>query len=173
MVSKDVAQEMVSIFYRANHGGVEAAQAEVADLYKQRENLPYYTLMNFLIRMEFATNANQTRNLQNIFQPEVQKEWDMDEGLARDKKNPRDNKLRQPSNYSPYGKTASPPEWRMRNNTGPAGTKPFDERDPNQSVIKFLCSLLDMGMVSILSTMLQMMTTKSLDLLINKDLLMV
>ena len=93
---------MVSIFYRESPSGCDVAQAQVTELYNNKQNLPYYTLMDFLIRQEFCVNSNQLRNLQSIFQPEVQKDWDMDAGLPVEKKHPRDNKLRQPSGFSPY-----------------------------------------------------------------------
>lgn len=129
---------MVSIFYRSNPSGADAAKAQVAELYKMKDNLPYYTLIDFLIQMEFCANNNQVRNLQSIFQPEIQKDWDMDGGVPHNRQNPRDSKLRQPTTFSPYGNTSSPPNWRMREGqTGNGSTKPFDERDPNQSVCAF------------------------------------
>lgn len=111
---------MIQIFYRSNQAEAESARKQCDELYQGKGNLPYYTLMDFLIKLTFASSGNQMTNLRSIFKPEVVRDWDYNIGFPGD--NAGKNKLRGDygSQLSP-GKPNqnSPQSWRARD--GPGG----------------------------------------------------
>lgn len=143
LINREVALEMVSIFYRDNARDMEQARQQTAEFFGGHENLPYYTLMDFLIKLTFCLAGDQVKNLRGIFQPEAQKEWDYNIGFPKDKKDPRENKFRpvKVSGFSP-GKDGggSPQSWKGGRGVdtndpysrGAGGNRPFGQNDQNR-----------------------------------------
>ena len=110
---------MLQIFYRSNQSEAESARKQCDELYQGKGNLPYYTLMDFLIKLSFASTGNQLTNLRSIFKPEVQRDWDYNIGFPGDTTGR--NKLKGDYGSLSPGKPNqnSPQSWRARD--GPAG----------------------------------------------------
>jgi hypothetical protein len=125
LIAIEVAHEMLQIFYRSNPTEAESARNQCDELYQGKGNLPYYTLMDFLIKLNFASTGSQLTNLRSIFKPEVVRDWDYNIGFPGDNNTGR-NKLKgdygsqQPSPAKPNQN--SPQSWRARDRpAAPAG----------------------------------------------------
>lgn len=115
LVASEVAQEMVSIFFQNNPDELEVIRGELGDFFAGKESLPYFSLMNYLVKLEVLVKTDQLNNLRSIFQPETMKEWDHDIGYPKDQTGAGRNRIRANpgTNYSTSkNQTSSPPSWR-------------------------------------------------------------
>jgi hypothetical protein len=111
---------MISVCFQNNPDELEVIRGELADFFGARESVPYYTLMNYLIKLEVLLKTDQLSNMRSVFQPEVQKDWDQEIGFPKDRAGTGSNRFRNNSrsNYSPNKTdTNSPPSWRGGKNT--------------------------------------------------------
>lgn len=108
---------MLQIFYRSNQSEAESARKQCDEIYQGKGNLPYYTLMDFLIKLTFASTGNQITNLRSIFKPEVVRDWDYNIGFPGDATGR--NRLKGDYGSLSPGKPNqnSPQSWRARDGT--------------------------------------------------------
>lgn len=109
------------MFFQNNPDELEVIRNELVDFFAGKESLPYYSLMNYLLKLEVLVKTDQLKNLRSIFQPESQKDWDHDIGYPKDRAG-GNNRVRNSTGVYQSGnklQTSSPPSWRAaKNNQG-------------------------------------------------------
>ena len=115
---------MIQIFYRASSAETASALQQCGELFKGKENLAYYEVMEFLVKLNFPMNGDQLKNLKSIFQPEVKEDWDYNIGGPRDREN-KNSRVRNtdPNHGEGSGQKGapqqySPQSWRMQGGRG-------------------------------------------------------